>query len=282
MRRAADLLFWAATGASALLALALFGGIVGVTLARGGGVLSWAFLVRGAEAAGASGGIAAQTVGTVVLVATALAVALPLAVSLALLVAVYLPRHAADRLRLALYAWNAIPSVLFGIFGFMVFVRALSWGKSWLAGGIVLGLMIVPTVTVAVAERMRAIPHAYLDAAYALGLGRSRVVCSVVLPQSAGGLVSGTLVGLARAAGETAPILFTAAVFVGPGLPAGIRDSPIVALPYHIFVLAQDSLAAGAGERLWGAAFVLLALVFGFALAALPARLAAPEEARHG
>lgn len=282
MRRWIERGFWAACALATLAALAALAGIVGATLVRGISALSWDFLVRASAEAGAAGGIAQQLAGTLILVASALAVALPLALALALAATVYLPAAAASRLRLALYAWNAVPSVLFGIFGLMVFVRAFGWGKSWLAGGLVLGLMILPTVTVALAERIAAIPRRYLEAAAGLGLSRSRVVRSVVLPQSAGGLVSGSLLGLARSAGETAPILFCAAVFSGAGLPAGIRESPVVALPYHIFVLAQDSLAPGSESRLWAAAFVLVALVFGLSLLSLPARLLAHEEARDG
>jgi len=282
VRRWTERLFWLACGGAAALALAVLAGVVGATLARGVSALSWSFLVRASTEAGAGGGIAYQLAGTLILVATALAVAVPIALALALLATVYLPERRARGLRLALYAWNAVPSVLFGIFGLLVFVHGLGWGKSWLAGGVVLGMMIVPTVTVALAERIAAIPREYLEAAAGLGLGRSRVVRAVVLPQSAGGLVSGTLLGLARAAGETAPILFCAAVFTGAGLPEGVRDSPVLALPYHVFVLAQDSLAAGSAERLWAAAFVLVALVFALSLLALPARLRAHEEARHG
>jgi phosphate transport system permease protein len=113
-------------------------------------------------------------------------------------------------------------------------------------------------------------------------LSRSQVVWSVVLPQSATGLISGSFLGLARAAGETAPIMFTAAVFSGASLPQGIRESPVVALPYHIFVLAQDSFQPGAEEHMWGATFVLLILVLGLSLVALPARLAVHEESKHG
>jgi phosphate transport system permease protein len=101
-----------------------------------------------------------------------------------------------------------------------------------------------------------------------------------VLPQSLGGLVTGLLLGLARAAGETAPIMFTATVFAGATWPAGIKDSPVLSLPYHIFILAQDSFDPAVSGKLWGTALVLLALVFGLSLLALPARLKVHEEAR--
>lgn len=282
MRRWADRAFWAATGAAAVGACALLFAIAAVILERGLPALSWSFLVRATAAAGAGGGILYQLAGTLILVATALAVATPLAVALALAATVYLPAGWRRLLRLALYAGSGVPAIVFGIFGLIAFGKVLGWGKSWLAGGIVLGMMILPTLTVALAERIEAIPRRYFEAAAGLGLGRSRRVWAVVLPQAAGGLLSGALLGLARAAGETAPILFTAAVFSGATLPGGVRDSPVLALPYHIFVLAQDSFDPAAGDRLWGAAFVLLALVSCLSLAALPARLRAHEEARHG
>lgn len=280
-----EALFWGACTLAALAAAGALAVVVGATLVRGASSLSWGFLARASSAAGAEGGIVHQLAGTLILVASALAVALPLAVALALLATVYLParsERAAGRLRLALYAWNAVPSILFGLLGLVLFVQGLGWGKSWLAGGVVLGAMIVPTVTVALAERIAAVPREALTAAAGLGLSRSAVVRAVILPRCVGGLVSGALLGLARAAGETAPILFCAAVFTGAGLPAGIRESPVLALPYHIFVLAQDSLAPGAEGRLWAAATVLLALVFALSLLALPARLRAHDEATHG
>ena len=280
MRRAGELLFWGAAGLAALLALGLSAGILVATVARGAGALSWDFLARASSDAGAGGGIVYQLAGTLILIATALVAAVPPAVGLALATTVYLGERAAARLRLALYVWNAVPSVLFGLVGLVVFVRGLGWGKSWLAGGLVLGVMILPTVTVSLAERIAAVPRSTVDAARGLGLSRSRVVIAVLLPQSLGGLVSGALLGLARAAGETAPILFTAAVFSGATLPSGIRESPILALPYHLFVLAQDSLDPGAASRLWAAAFVLITLVLGLGLASLPLRLRAHEEAR--
>ncbi len=280
MRRPAETLFWAGTGLCALAACAVLAGIVTAIVARGLPALSWSFLVEGAREAGADGGILYQLTGTVILIATALACSAPPAAALALLRTVYLGRRGARRLGLALYAWNGVPSVVLGVFGLVVFVRGFGWGKSWLAGGFVLGMMILPTLTVALAERMAAVPEATLEAAYGLGLSRSRVVWAVILPHGVGGLLSGALLGLARAAGETAPILFTAAVFSGATLPTGVRESPILALPYHIFVLAQDSLDPGAVSRLWAAAFVLLTLVLGLSLLSLPIRLRSHAEAR--
>jgi phosphate transport system permease protein len=281
-RRWLDRAFVAAAAACGLAACALLLGVAGSIVWRGMAVLNWGFVSRLGTGSGGTGGILYEILGTVILIATALAVSAPLATGVALVEAVYLKAPRARRwLFVSLYAANSVPSVLFGVAGLIVFSRWLAWGKSWLAGGILLGLMILPTVSVALIERLRSLPRKYVEAATGLGLTRSQVIWSVLLPQSLGGLISGLLLGLARAAGETAPILFAAAVFSGAGLPAGIRESPVVALPYHIFVLAQDSLDPAVQDHLWGAAAVLLGLVFALSLLALPARLRIHEEARN-
>jgi phosphate transport system permease protein len=183
---------------------------------------------------------------------------------------------------LLLYTLNGVPSILFGIFGLIVFVRFFGWGKSWFAGGILLGMMILPVVTVALIERIESLPRKYIEAAAGLGLTQSQIIWSVILPQSLTGLVTGSLLGLARAAGETAPIMFTATIFAGATLPHGIKESPVLSLPYHIFVLAQDSFDPAVGSKMWGSALVLLALVSLFSIVALPMRLRIHEEARDG
>jgi phosphate transport system permease protein len=265
-----------------LVACALLVTIVTSVLSRGGAALSLAFVLESARDAGAAGGVADQILGTLLLVTTAALVAAPLATALALAAGVYLSAPRSRSLRRALYLANALPTIVLGIFGMLVFVELFGWGKSWLAGGLVLGAMIVPTVAFARLERIDAIPPERLEAAAGLGLSLAARVRGVVLPQSRGGLLSGLLLGLARAAGETAPILFTAVVFSGARWPEGVRESPVLALPYHIFVLAQDSYDPAAITNLWGAAAVLLALVLGTSAVALPARLRAHEESRHG
>ncbi len=273
-------------GGCALAAFAVLGVLaiaLGEIVGRGGSAFDPSFYVRPSSGSGAEGGVLYELAGTAILIATALAASLPFAVGLALAATVYLPRPGLRRGALsALYAANAIPSVLLGIGGFVVFVHGLGWGKSWLGGGLLLGLMILPAETIALIERIEALPRTYVEAAYGLGLTRAQVARSVILRQSLGGLISGALLGLARAAGETAPILFAAAVFSGAEIPRGIRESPVLALPYHIFVLAQDSFSPAGERHLWGAALALLGLVAGASLVALPIRLRAHEEARHG
>lgn len=283
MRKVRDALFFVFAAAAALIACGVLGLILYAIASRGLPALSWSFLTEQMKLVGAAGGILYNLLGTLILIATALLVAAPVAVGLSLTHGVYLRSAGAKRaLELFLYTLNGTPSILFGIFGFVVFVKFLGWGKSWLAGGILLGVMIVPTVTAALLERIKALPAKYVEAAVGLGLSQSQVVWSVILPQSFGGLVTGSLLGLARAAGETAPILFTAAVFAGATIPTGVKDNPVLALPYHIFILAQDSFDPNVSQKLWGTAAVLLALVFLLSLIALPLRLRAHEEAHHG
>lgn len=280
-RRLLDGLFagWAASCAA--LALALVLGVVGLLLVRAAPALSPELLLAPSQGAGTEGGLRYQLLGTLVLAVTALAVCAPLAVALALLRTTFLPSRAARALGVALACWNGLPSVALGIFGFALFTQELAWGKSWLAGGVVLGLLITPIATGALAARIEAIPASLIEGARGLGLSRSQVAWAVQLRLGARGLVAGLLLGLARAVGETAPILFTAAVFSGATLPRGIVESPILALPYHIFVLAQDLPSPAARDRLWAAALLLVGVVAAFAAIALRLRLGDREEGQH-
>jgi len=264
----------AAAALSGLSSVALMLAIGGVIAVKGAGSLSWEFLTALMREAGAAGGVAYQIVGTLILVATAAAVAAPLALGVAVTrVALLRARPRLGRLiDDALQLLNGVPSVVFGVVGLLFFMGYLGWGKSWLAGGVLLGFMILPAATVALVERMAAVSRAQIEAAAALGLRRDQIVRAVWLPQSWGGLFSGLLIGLARAAGETAPILFVAAVFSGATLPRSVTDAPVAALPYHIFTLAQDSIDARAQANLWGAALTLLFIVAALNLAALSLR----------
>lgn len=269
------------TGLCAAVTCGVLGIIVWAIVKRGWPAISWGFFSEQIKLVGADGGIFYNLQGTGILLATAFLVSAPVALSLALLHGVYLKPQRRGALALMLYILNGVPSILFGIFGMIVFVQYLDWGKSWLTGGILLGFMILPTVTIALVERIAAIPRRYVEAAAALGLRQSQIIRSVILPQSVGGLVTGSLLGLARAAGETAPIMFTATIFAGATFPSGIKESPVLTLPYHIFILAQDSFDPAVGSKLWGTALTLLLLVFLLSLLALPARLKLRQPAHH-
>lgn len=265
-----------------VLALVIFLAIISAVAWRGASALSWEFFTEQIRLVGADGGIFYNIIGTLILLGTALAVSAPLAFGLALALGVYFRDTPWQRrLKTLLYVLNGVPSILLGLLGLIVFVLFLGWGKSWFTGGVLLGFMILPTVAVSFSERIQAIPGNYWEAAAGLGLDRSQIIWTVILPQSLGGWVTGSLLGLARAAGETAPIMFTATIFAGATWPGGIKESPVLSLPYHIFVLAQDSFDPAVSTKLWGAALTLLLLVSIMGLVALPIRLKLHEEARH-
>jgi len=270
-------------GACAIAAVSVLIGIVVAIAFRGLPAIRWSFFAEQIKLVGAEGGIFFNLIGTLVLITTAILIAVPLATGLALLHGVYLQNPKwKRRLTLVLYVLNGVPSILFGIFGLIVFGKLFGWGKSWLACGILLGVMILQTVAVALIERIASLPSRYVEAAAGVGLNQSQIIWSVILPQCSGGLLTGSLLGLARAAGETAPIMFTATVFAGATLPRGIKENPVLSLPYHIFILAQDSFDQNVAAKLWGSALVLVSLVLLLSLVALPSRLRVHEEAHHG
>jgi len=264
------------------LALLVLAGLLTAILIRGLPAVSWHFLTEQIRSVGAEGGIFYNLVGTMILIGTAaLAGGLP-AIGIALVQTTYLKSsQARERLGLVLYLLNGVPSILFGLIGLIVFVKYLDWGKSWLSGGLLLGFMILPTVTVSLAERIRSLPVHYIAAAAALGLNRSQIVRSVILKQSWGAWVTGILIGLARAAGEVAPIMFAATIFSGATFPTSIKDSPVLSLRYHIFILAQDSFDPRVTDKLWSTGLVLLFLVVGLSAIALPSRIRTHDEAAH-
>lgn len=281
MRRLLDRLFTVATALAALTAIGVLLTVVGLVAARGAGAISWTFLTEQIRSVGAEGGIFYQLVGTLILITTAALVAVPVAAGTAIALVLYVPAGRPRRaLEGTLHALNGVPSIVFGLFGLAFFFQLLGLKKSWLAGGLLLAMMIVPTIAVAFLEKLRAIPASTVEAAIGLGLSPGALVTTVLMPQAASGLVTGTLLGLARAAGETAPIMFTAVIFAGATVPKGVVDSPVLALPYHIFVMAQDSFDPRVAEKVWGTAIVLLGLVLLLSLLALPVRLRIHEEAR--
>jgi phosphate transport system permease protein len=274
VRKPIKQLMHAVTALAAAGVLSLVIAVACLIISRGHHAIGWEFLTTESSQAGAAGGILWQILGTVILILTSAIVAIPFATALALLHSFFLKPHSLARrsLGFALQLSNAIPSIIFGILGLIIFTRLFDWGKSWLAGGILLGIMIIPTIAIMLAHRIAALPSEQIEAATGLGLRRGQIICSVIMPQSAAALLSGTLLGLARAAGETAPILFVAAIFSGATIPTGIKDQPVLALPYHIFILAQDSFQDSARANLWGSALVLVLLVTVLGALAIPLR----------
>lgn len=272
LRRIRDRVGVAALRVAVVAPLLLVVGVLGVLAVRGAKGWDPQFWLRPATGA-SGGGIRDQVLGTVVLVAGTATLAAPVGLGLGLLIAEYAGPRAARGLRTATVTLGGVPSILLGLVAYDLVVRTLGWGKSWVAGVLALTVLVVPVVAMVTATRLAALPPARREAALALGLDRAQLSRSVLVPWATPGLLTGTLLGLARAAGETAPLLFAATVFAGAsGLPAGIINAPIVALPTHVFTLAQDAADPVALDAAWGAALVLVLLAALLLLAAIPAR----------
>jgi len=254
-------------GIAGLAALTLAGcgvliWILGTVLVKGLPALGWEFLTAPSSGFGDTGGIRYQILGTLLLMTGAALICLPVALGSVLFQTEFLhsPRIK-NTLRMMIYSLNGVPTVVFGLAGYIVFGQILETGVSWLTGTLILAVMILPTLHVSLQEAVEAIPEHYRDAARGLGMTPYQQIVSVVLPQSVYGLVTGTLLGLARAAGETAAILFTATVFSGVTWPQTWTD-PVTTLQTHILILAQESVNPVALQHAWGAGLVLLGIVF--------------------
>jgi len=162
-----------------------------------------------------------------------------------------------------------VPSIVFGLFGMAVFVKYFGLGPSLIAAGLTLGLLTIPVTVTAAEEALVTVPRAYRAGSFALGATRWQVVRTVVLPRAIPGILTGTILGLARAAGETAPILATGAAFFLPFLPDSIK-SQFMALPYHLFIMSTQHHALAIVRPIaYGTALVLVALVCLLNLAAV-------------
>ena len=241
--------------------------VVGEIVWRGVGAISWEFLTTAPHEGMKAGGIFPAIVGTMLLtLGTALA-AIPVGVGGAIYLAEYARDTWATRLiRLAIINLAGIPSVVYGLFGLGLFVLFLQFGTSILAGCLTLAIMTLPVIISAAEEALRAVPVEYRTVSASLGGTRWQGIYRIVLPQALPGIITGVLLGLLRAAGETAPILFTVAAFYLPRLPQSLFDETM-ALPYHLYVISTQVPGMPLQVQ-YGTALVLLVLVLSLNVAA--------------
>ena len=250
----------AARGALGLCFLVL-AFLLGAIVVKGAGAVSPMFWLSPASDFGRSGGVLYQIAGSVLLVTVSALIVTPLALGTAVARVEYLRgTDFARRLDTALLALNAVPSITFGLFGLVLLVNLFGMGVSWPVGSIVLALMMLPIVTLSLKSALEAVPTGQRENALALGLSRGEMVWRVLLPQARHGLVTGLLLGLARAIGETAPIMFVATAFSGLTLPRNASE-PVLSLPTHILALAQQATDPDALANAWGASFTLILIV---------------------
>jgi len=247
-------------GLAALLVVIPILLVVGIIVVRGASAISWEFLTAMPRHGMKAGGIFPAIVGTVVLtVGTALA-AVPVGVG----GAIYLAEYARDTwltraIRLAILNLAGVPSVVYGLFGLGLFVFFLQLGTSILAGSLTLAIMTLPVIISTAEEALRAVPVEFRTVSASLGGTRWQGIRHIILPQATPGIITGIILGLLRAAGETAPILFTVAAFYLPRLPRSPFDQ-IMALPYHLYVVSTH-VPGMPQEIQYGTALVLLAMV---------------------
>ena len=234
--------------------------VVGTIVVRGIGAISWEVLTAMPRDGMKAGGIFPAIIGTLLLALGTAVVAIPVGVG----GAIYLSEYARDTwltrvIRLAIINLAGIPSVVYGLFGLGLFVLFMQFGTSILAGSLTLAIMTLPTIISASEEALRVVPTEFRTVSASLGGTRWQGIRHVVLPQALPGIITGVILGLLRAAGETAPILFTVAAFFLPHLPRSPFDQTM-ALPYHLYVISTQVPHMPAQIQ-YGTALVLLALV---------------------
>ena len=259
-RRQAQRVGFVLLGLAALVVVAPILFIVGTIVVRGAGAISVEFLFTMPRDGMKAGGIFPAIVGTILLTLGTAAVAIPVGVG----GAVYLAEYARDTrltraVRLAIINLAGIPSVVYGLFGLGLFVLFLQFGTSIVAGSLTLAIMTLPIIISTSEEALRAVPAEFRTVNASLGGTRWQGIRNVVLPQALPGVITGVILGLLRAAGETAPILFTVAAFFLPRLPESLFDQTML-LPYHLFVISTQ-VPGMPLEIQFGTALVLLALV---------------------
>jgi phosphate transport system permease protein len=241
--------------------------VVATIVVRGIGTISWEFLSAMPHGGMKEGGILPAIVGTLLLTLGTAVAAVPIGVA----GAVYLSEYARDTrltrmIRLAIVNLAGIPSIVYGLFGLGMFVLFLRFGASILAGSLTLAIMTLPVIISTAEEALRAVPVEFRTVSASLGGTRWQGIRSIVLPQALPGIITGVILGLLRAAGETAPILFTVAAFYLPRLPRSPLDQTM-ALPYHLYIISTQVPGMPAGVQ-YATALVLLAVVLSLNVAA--------------
>ncbi len=234
---------------------------------RGLPAINWEFLTGFPTDGMRAGGIFPAIVGTVILtIGTAIA-SVPLGVAAGIYLAEYAPDNRWTRtIRIAIINLAGIPSVVYGLFGLGLFVLFLNFGTSILASSLTLGIMTLPVIISTTEESLRTVPYSFRVVAISLGASRWQTIWRIILPQGLPGVVTGIILGLERAVGETAPILFTGVAFFLPRLPRSPFDATM-ALPYHIFVISTQ--VPGMPVQIqYGTVLVLLVFVLGMNLIA--------------
>lgn len=254
-----------------LLIVVPVGLIVVIIVQKGLPAVNWQFLSDIPRQGMRAGGIFPAIIGTLYLVSGAILFALPIGLLAAIYLSEYSKENILNRLiKLAIVNLAGVPSVVYGLFGLALFVVFFKFGASILSGSLTLGIMILPIIITASREALESVPQSFREVSLSLGSSKWQTIRHIVLPNAIPGILTGTILGLGRAAGETAPILFTVAAFYLPQLPKSIFEQ-VMALPYHLYVISTQ--VPNVDEKIrYGTAFVLLAMVLCMNLVAIVIR----------
>lgn len=243
-----------------LLIVIPVGLIVVIIIQKGLPAINWQFLSDMPRQGMRAGGIFPAIIGTFYLVVGAVTFALPIGLLAAIYLSEYSKGNVLTRLiKLAIVNLAGVPSVVYGLFGLALFVVFFKFGASILSGSLTLGIMILPIIITTSREALESVPQSFREVSLSLGASKWQTIRHIVLPNAIPGILTGTILGLGRAAGETAPILFTVAAFYLPQLPHSVFDQ-VMALPYHLYVISTQVPNVDEKVR-YGTAFVLLTLV---------------------
>ena len=264
-RRAANRVMEVIASVAALLAVAVLLLVIGSVVVKGVGAINFAFITQNPAPFGQpGGGIANSIVGTAELVGIASLIAIPIGILIGIYTAEFAPPWVGNSVRFALDILNGVPTIITGVFIFGILVVG-SQQSGW-AGAIALGIVMLPIVARSAQEVLALVPRSLHEAALALGLRRWRVVLRIVLPTAAGGLVTGAVLGVARVAGETAPLLFTSSIWSNLGLTSNPGQA-LPNIPVTIFTLSESPSPTD-HQQAWAAALVLIFLVFALSVLA--------------
>ncbi len=253
-----------------VIVVAILGVILFDIVTKGYGVISWEFLTSAPRNRMTEGGIFPAIVGTIYVTFITAFLAIPIGISAAIYLSEYAKQGRLTRIiRLAIRNLSGVPSIVYGLFGVALFVENLNFGYSLLSAGMTLGLMTLPVVITASEEALKTVPKSHREGALALGATRWQAIKGNVLPSALPGMMTGAILGLSRAAGETAPILFTGVAFFLPFLPDNVM-SQFMALPYHLYVMStQHHSILQVRPLAYGTALVLITLVLTMNLLAI-------------
>jgi len=240
-------------GAATLLTVVVLVFIIAFVLVKGLPGVTWEFLFSAPKDMGKAGGIFPTLVGTALLPLLAISIAMPLGVGTAVYLTEYTRENQLTRaLRFGTDCLAGIPSIIFGLFGFIFFVVMLKMGWCLLSGALTLAIMVLPTIIRTSEEAIRAVPNAYREVSFSLGATRWETVLKVVLPNALPGIVTGMILGIGRSIGETAAVIFTAGSSLR--MPMTVFDS-VRTMSVHFYILAREGIS---NENAYATAAVLI------------------------